>query len=168
MPGRKAHPAEFMLLKNKDGQLTKEELGRRMKNEPKPNSFNLYAPSWLGDEAKKEWHRIVRLYKGMKPLIISDLDINALAVYCEAVATYRKAMMKVREQSEVYATRKEPDKARKNPWLIVANEAAMQIKKLGEVLLLDPVSRARAGMAETEHKELSPMAAFLAKRYPGV
>ncbi|MHB1316158.1 MAG: P27 family phage terminase small subunit, partial [Christensenellales bacterium] len=68
-----------------------------------------------------------------------------------------------RETSEVYNSKNDP-RPRKNPWLTVANDAAVQVKKYGELLLLDPVSRARAGLVKTPEKELSPMAKFMKER----
>jgi phage terminase small subunit len=67
-------------------------------------------------------------------------------------------MGKVRESSEVYKAENGP---KVNPWLRVANDAATQIKKYGEILLLDPVSRARVGLAKSKQEELDPMAALL-------
>ena len=148
--GRKAYPAALMLVNNETNRLTQEQLDGRLKNEPKPKSARLTTPSWLSDGAKKEWRRIVKLFKEMETSVLSDLDVNALAIYCESVATYKKAIMKVRETSEVYASGGQP---KRNPWLIVANEAATQIKKYGEVLCLDPVSRARVGLGKSKKEE---------------
>jgi P27 family predicted phage terminase small subunit len=152
MKGRKPYPFQVMESTNDKNHLTKAQLDGRRNNEPQINSSLLRCPGYMSDDAKKEWRRIVRLYRGLDQPIISDLDVNALEVYCEAVATYRKAMQKVRETSEVYVS-KGDNKPRKNPWLIVANEASQQIKKYGEVLLLDPVSRARVGLSKAKAEE---------------
>ena len=157
MPGRKAYPAALMLVRNNDNRLTKEQLEGRLQNEPKPKSARLITPSWISKEAQTEWRRLVKQFKSMDAQILSDLDINALAIYCEAVVTYRKAMQKVRETSEVIISKNNPGKPTKNPWLMVANDAATQIKKYGEVLCLDPVSRARVGIGRSK-KEVDPNA----------
>jgi P27 family predicted phage terminase small subunit len=148
MPGRKPHPASLLQLKNDQERLTKEALQARLENEPQPKSFTLRPPLWLDAEAKKEWRRIVKLYAELDVPILSDFDINALAMYCDAVVTYKKAIEKVREQTEVYVTKDNPNKPLINPWLKVARDAASQVKQLGDVLCLDPVSRARAGMGK--------------------
>lgn len=163
MAGRKAYPYVLLESTNDKNHLTKAELEKRKKNEPKIKSAYLKCPSHLSAEAKKEWKRIVKLYKELDRPIVTDLDINALEIYCEAIVTYRKAMDKVRETSEVYVSKGE-NKPKKNPWLTVANEAAIQIKKYGEILLLDPVSRARAGMVRTDDEPKSPMAQFMKRR----
>lgn len=148
MPGRKPYPAALMQMQNDKERLTQEALQTRLENEPQPKSFKLRPPSWLCDEAKKEWRRIVKLFAELDVPILSDMDINALAMYCDAVVTYKKAIEKVREQTEVYVTKDNPNKPMINPWLKVARDAAAQVKQLGDVLCLDPVSRARAGMGK--------------------
>ena len=150
LAGRKAYPAALMLVNNENNRLTKEQLEDRVKNEPIPKSFKLSTPSWISDAAKKEWRRVAKLFKEMETSVLSDLDVNALAIYCESVATYKKAMLKVRETSEVYASGGQP---KRNPWMTIANEAATQIKKYGEVLCLDPVSRARVGLGKSKKEE---------------
>ena len=167
MAGR--HPRPFTIVNANNNKLhhTQAELDARKRNEPKIDSVQLKCPRHLTPEAKKEWRRIVKLYGELKEPIITDLDVNALEIYCEALVTYRKAMRKVRETSEVYRAKSDPEKPRKNPWLLVANDASVQIKRYGEILLLDPVSRARVGLAKAKEEDLSPMAAFLKKRNDG-
>jgi len=152
MAGRKPYPFEVMKATNDRNRLTKKELDGRQAHEPKIQSALLRCPAHLSPEAKKEWKRIVKLYREFDAPILNDLDVNALEVYCEALVTYRKAINMVRQTAEV-AKFKGDDKQRKNPWLTVANEAAGQIKKYGEILLLDPVSRARVGLAKSKAED---------------
>lgn len=152
MAGRKPYPYEVMKATNDHNRLTKKTLEAREKNEPKIKSAKLRCPKHLSEDAKIEWKRIVKLYREFDAPILNDLDINALEVYCEALVTYRKAINMVRQTAEV-AKFKGDDKQRKNPWLTVANEAANQIKKYGEILLLDPVSRARVGLAKSKQED---------------
>lgn len=166
MKGRKPYPFTVMESTNDKNRLTKDELKSRKKNEPNIESAALRCPSHLSKGAKKEWRRIVKLYRELDKPIMSDLDVNALEIYCEAVITYRKAMAKVRETAEVYVSKSDQNKPKKNPWFTVANEAAAQIKKYGEILLLDPVSRARVGLSKSKQEE-SPMAEYLRKKREG-
>ncbi len=157
MGGRKPHPYSMMAENNDQNHLTKRDLRERKKNEPTIESRFLKCPAHLSPEAKKEWRRIVKLYDELNVPILTDLDTNALEVYCESFTTYKKAIARVRETSEVYVNKSDQNKPKKNPWLTVANEAALQMKKYGDVLLLDPVSRARAGMVKKNPKDMSPM-----------
>jgi P27 family predicted phage terminase small subunit len=160
MQGRKPHP--FQLI-DENNKLSKAKIAARKRNQPQTQSSKLWCPTHLCDEAKKEWRRVVKLYRELDKDLISDLDVASLEVYCESVATYQKAMSEVHKTTEVYMTSAGP---KTNPWLTVANNAAIQIKRYGEVLLLDPVSRARAGLAitKTEEKAPSGVAAFQKRR----
>ncbi len=152
-----------MKATNKKQRLTKDELNKRKKFEPKIQSNFLECPDHISDDAKIEWHKIVALYGELDQQILCDLDSNALEVYCNALVTYRKATLKVMETSEVYA-KKGDSTPRKNPWKRIADEAAEQMKKYGELLLLNPVSRARIGIARAKPPgELTGMAALIRK-----
>ena len=145
--GRKAYPAALMLVNNENNRLTKEQLESRLENEPMPKSARLIVPKGLNDDAKKEWRRVVKLFREMDTMILSDLDVNVLEIYCESVVTYKRAMEKVRASSEVIMLEGQP---KKNPWLTVANDAALLVNKYGGILCLDPVSRARVGLEKSK------------------
>lgn len=145
MKGRQ--PLPFQLIDNKKRRLTAKQIQARKDGQPSITSAKLECPKYLCAAAKKEWARVVALYGEMPGEIINDLDANALAIYCDAVVTYQKAIKEVRKSTEVYVDSAGP---KKNPWLAVANEAAAIIKKYGEALLLDPVSRARIGVAKSK------------------
>ena len=153
MRGHKPMPYEIAVLKNKKNRVTKAKLEQRKENQPTIKSNELICPEHLEPNVKKEWDRIIKLYGEIDQLLITDLDSNALEVYCESMITYRKAMKKIRDTSEVFKSNNDP---KINPWVRVANEAATLVKKYGEILLLDPVSRARVSMVEKE-KPFNPM-----------
>jgi len=168
MKGRKPYPIELIEHTNDKLRYTKSELQLRKENELKYNGEVIFdCPDHLCDEAKFEWNKIRELYKKLDANILTDLDANALEVYCESVVTYRKAMLKVRETAEVYASKSDPGRPKKNPWLNVASEAAARMKKYSEILLLDPVSRARVGLSKSNDKPATGIAAFMAKRNTG-
>lgn len=165
MKGRKPYPFQVIQANNGKDHFTADILKARENNQLSIQSAKLWCPKHISEAAKKEWHRIVRLYKELKDPIINDLDVNALEIYCEAVVTYQKAMGEVRKTTEVYVDSSGP---KKNPWLTIANDAAQLMKKYGEALLLDPVSRARAGLAKAKaEKPKSGVAGFMQKRAEG-
>lgn len=148
--GKKPYPAQIMDLEKKRMRLTKEDLKSRIENEPTINSAELRCPERLSADAKIEWERIVNLYADFNPPIITDLDINALEIYCEATVRYRKAMDKINETSEIITLKGE---VKQNPYLRIANDTAILMKKYSEVLLLDPVSRAKIGYEKSKQKQ---------------
>jgi len=152
MRGIKPQPANVLKSKNDKMKINNKTLESRKENEPKIKSNKLRCPKHLSVEAKKEWRKVIRLYNEFQDPILCDLDLNVLQVYCEAVVRYNKAMEKVSLSSEVISIN---NTAKQNPWLRVANDAADVMRKTGELLLLDPISRARAGLAKAR-KEKDP------------
>jgi P27 family predicted phage terminase small subunit len=158
MAGRKPHPFQIVEANAKKQKTSRKKIEGRKNNQPSIDTSNLICPEHISPEGKEEWKRIVDLYRELNQPIINDLDINALEIYCESLVTYRKAMLKVRETSEVYKSEYGP---KVNPWLKVANDASIQVKKYGDILLLDPVSRARVGLAKSKNEEIDPMEALI-------
>jgi P27 family predicted phage terminase small subunit len=158
MAGRRASPALVVAKNNHKQHDTKKTLAARKNGEPKTVSESMECPKRMTKEAQEEWKTLVALFKELSESLLGDLDRNALEIYCEAMVGYRKAMDKVHETSEVYKFR---DELRINPWLKVAGDASAVVKKYGEMLLLDPVSRARVGLARSKEEELTPLANFL-------
>ena len=150
MRGHKAQSAVIVSLKNKKLKCKNDFVEARERNEPKIKTMNLRCPKHLPLGAQKEWRRIVKLYKELDKPIINDLDLTTLEVYCVEVDRYNIAIQKVQETSEVI---KINGQAKINPWLKVANDASEKIRKFGELLLLDPVSRARVGLAKAKQEE---------------
>ena len=60
---------------------------------------SLKAPMFLSREAKKEWKRVVMELARLN--LISDLDVMALAAYCNSFATWIDAMKQIREDGTV-------------------------------------------------------------------
>ena len=87
-------------LSEQKAHLTKEEIARREFAESlvKGKKDKLKAPSWLKDEkAKKEFTRLVEELTTID--IITNLDVNNLASYCEAYSNYVKATEELNGQS---------------------------------------------------------------------
>ena len=158
-------PLPFEVIRGQNGRVrkTKAELDAREAAEPRLPVSDMKCPRTLSADARKEWHKITKLYLEMENQVITDLDLSALEVFCENLVIWRKAMRKLQESSEVYSIKGDPQ-PRVNPWLLVADKAAANMRKYGEVLLLDPVSRARIGMAKSKEEDLDPMSVFLSKR----
>ena len=154
---RLAHPFTIVKETNDTKRLGKDERKRREKGEPKLLINDMTCPPTLQGEARKEWDKLVNLYHNLDSVLLNDLDANVLEAYCNAVAKYREAIQMSRGQ-EVIRILGEP---KINPWVKVSLDAEDTMRKLGGLLLLDPVSRARVGLARSKDEELSPMARML-------
>lgn len=81
--GRKPKPTNIKVLEGNPG--------KRKLNiyEPSPEKKAPECPDWLEDEAKAEWERLCEPM--MKLGILSELDMAAFAVYCQAYARWKEA-----------------------------------------------------------------------------
>jgi P27 family predicted phage terminase small subunit len=164
MPGRKASPY-LALSSGKKPHRSNAELEKRRANEPKIDSARLRCPSRLSNEAKKEWRRLVKLYRGLEEPLLNDLDVNALMVYCEAAVDYAEAKEKLKFSEKIYARPGAFGPVPSvNPWVTIADLAAANMKKFGDILLLDPISRARVGLAKSKEENLSPMESYFKRK----
>jgi P27 family predicted phage terminase small subunit len=123
----------------------------------------LKVPKYLTDEAKKEWRRVMKLYNQMEADILSDLDQQALIMYCEATAIYKKAQEQWAKLNQVATPN--PDGQRLIDNILKTMERQSKIiSSLSEQLCLTPVGRARMGMNATKIEEDDPLLAILNKK----
>lgn len=162
MTGRKPTPAKA--IDRKEMHHTKDEIRARSIAEDKVKTADkLEPPSGMSSVAKKEWKRIMGLYRQMEADILNDLDISALMMYCEAYAVYRKAekvwvnFSKLKDPSDT-------DYKIFNRARVQMNDQVKVVCQLSEQLCLTPVGRARMGIAMAKKKEQSS----LAKLFQGV
>jgi len=165
MKGRKSIPIK--LVDNKKHGMTKKELEARQGSEPMLKIKKITCPMHLTKEAKKEWKRIIKLYEELEIPILNNLDRNAIEVYCETLVTYRKAVEKIRYEGEIITTIR--GMKVQNPWMNVIQKCTLDLKRYGEILLLDPQSRARIGTAQAAINKAKtdddPMEELLKKGY---
>ena len=141
------------------------ELIERERSEPVGAPDALVPPKELSEEARKEWRRVVRLYRQLNYSIANDLDRGVLAAYCESWAILQKAMVEYQTQPLVVLTK---DRLDTNPYVKIIDREGANIAKFSELLCLSPVGRARMGTAKANReKSDDPMAKLLAAGPPG-
>jgi len=115
--------------------------GRRPlnKDEPKAKTKKPRAPSYMTDEAKRHWRLMSRKLHGVK--LLTELDVDALAMYCEAWAEWRMAMDALAEHGPIITTPK--GYPVQSPYLQIANRAFDKMYKLLAEFGLTPSSRTR-------------------------
>jgi P27 family predicted phage terminase small subunit len=123
----------------------------------------LKVPRYLSPEAKKEWRRVLKLYNQMEADILSDLDQQALIMYCEATAIYKKAQEQWAELQQVVTTNPSGQKLIDNILKTMERQSKI-ISSLSEQLCLTPVGRARMGMNATKPEEDDPLVELLKKK----
>ncbi len=117
-------------------------------SEPKPDDqLTVEPPSWLDATARRVWQRLAPDLQRKK--VLTAWDVEAFAVWCDAVCRRRRAARKLRAQGEVidapvYNKNGEMTGTRtvKNPWTLVLNEADAQVQRYGARFGLTPSDRA--------------------------
>ena len=115
--------------------------GKRKLNEDEPkyecSDEIINPPPFLSRYAKKEWKRIIPLLK--KNGIISDVDVNTLAAYCQSYHRWIEAEKAVRTYGLTTVT----DKGNiiQRPEVGIANKAMEAMVKYAKEFGLTPSSR---------------------------
>lgn len=101
-------------------------------------------PSWISDEAKKEWRRVI---KGLiERRILTNGDIGSLENYCIAMGRVRQLEAKLQEEFDA-------------PLFRAQDKAMTTARQLAAELGLTPVSRSRPAVrkASDGDEDLSPL-----------
>lgn len=162
MKGAKPKPAA--LRDPKESKVSKKDHQKRLDMEKalRGNDPKLRPPKWLSKEGKKEFRRLIKIYKSLPVQILSDLDTTMLAQYCQAYSVYQSAMKK-REKlmDQEFSIDSKTDESqidfedridREQQKLVTRMNSQTKImNKLSEALCITPVGRARMGIMVT-HK----------------
>lgn len=141
--GPKPTPTHLKLLR---GNPSKERLP---KNEPQPKLLVKIpdAPSFLPAYACDEWYRVAEelVHLGL----LTTIDINPLAAYCEAYARWRsavEALAELRKQDPKFSGLVIPgsnNQAVSNPLVGIASRSANEMVRYATEFGLTPSARAR-------------------------
>lgn len=168
MKGRKPKPTALHVLNGNPSKI--KDLG---KNEPKPIPIAPKCPTWLHKNAKKEWKRIAPQLERLG--LLTQVDMAALAAYCESWAQYREAIEFIHKKGSAYPIwEREVDGSIKYddrgqpilrymqqwPQVSIANKALQNIKAFGTEFGLTPSSRGRLEVPGASEGD-DPMEALL-------
>jgi P27 family predicted phage terminase small subunit len=133
--GRKPKPTHLKLLAGHPGHRPLND------NEPQPDLIEETPepPSHLSGEARAEWASIVP--KLIRNGMLSEVDIPALAAYCQAYGRWVVAESYIAKQGEVLIS--PSGFPIQNPYLAVANKAMEQAHKIEIEFGMTPSSRSR-------------------------
>ncbi len=145
----------------KDKKINKEVVKRRQEVEETLVAVDrLKCPKRLSTFAKKEWKRVMKIYKTMKARILNDLDVAQLSMYCESYATWAIAQERWAILQKVYSPDAEEEKEIRH-LIDVMERMTKVINSLSEQLCLSPVGRARMGIAIAKKDEESSIMSIL-------
>lgn len=143
MRGPKPKPVELRVLHGTAAEKARAEI-------PQPRRALPRCPKHITGEAAECWHRLAReLYAAG---ILSNIDRDALAAYCENYALHLKAGRELAQSSELLKASDEKDRdgnvtrvggLYQNPWLAIWNKTGETLLKLAAEFGMTPSSRSR-------------------------
>lgn len=162
--GRRARPTELYVLDGKHkkgkGQI---ETRRQAEAAIRPPADKIKPPKWLDKPAKKIWRQIVKDLEGLN--ILTNVDVHALAVYCDAAARHAEATELVEEHGVVIfpvISAEENDQGEleivrgtpiQNPAVLVVQKYAGIMARFGSALGLTPTNRASIAHAQAKEQK---------------
>lgn len=152
--GRRARPVELLVLNGKK-HLTKKEVMERQEAEAslRPKADAIRPPRWLSKAARKEWRRIVKVLDGLG--ILTNADVDTLAVYCDAVVRYAEASKIIETEGMVVQTERG---SKQHPAVLAQQKYAGIMARCAAQLGLEP--SARAALAVKLAKDAGPKDRF--------
>ena len=142
--GRKPKPTHLKLLAGHPGHRPLPE------SEPQPNAVDetMQPPKHLSGEARAEWTSTIK--KLTRSNMISEVDVAAFSLYCQAYGRWVVAESYVAKQGEVLIS--PSGFPIQNPYLAVANKAMEQMRQLLPEFGMTPSSRSRVPSAAPKKK----------------
>lgn len=138
MPGRKKKPSALSIIQGNPGKRPLND------KEPKPKAEAPRCPSILSPDAKKHWRTIVKQLAAAK--IMTKLDTDALAIYCEAYARWADANAHLQKFGIVVKTPK--GWPMQSPYLSISNKAFEQMKGMLSEFGMTPSSRTKVSVVD--------------------
>ena len=141
MKGRKPKPTALKVIQGNPGKRPLPE------NEPKPKPIAPECPTWLHEDAKKEWDRVAPELERLGLLTV--VDMVALAGYCESWAQWKDAIEFIHKHGTVYSIKDDEGKVKylqQVPQVSIANKAQQQIRAWCAEFGLTPSSRGRMNL----------------------
>ena len=148
--GKKPKPTA---LKELEGNPGRRPLN---KNEPKPRAVMPRCPSWLDDEAKKEWARMSKRLDSLG--LLTEVDGSAFAGYCQAYARWKQAEEFITKHGFVIKT--PSGYLQPMPHVSIAQSYMKAMQKFCEEFGMTPASRCRLS-GEDQSEEDDPMEGLL-------
>jgi P27 family predicted phage terminase small subunit len=141
MRGRKPTPIPLRLLRGNPG---KRNL--HLDEQPKPADIALDEPPpmWLDEDGVREWRRLAPKLRRLK--LLTEIDGDALALYCQCYAQWKQATAKLREFGTVIKGK--GGFPVMSPYVPVANRAMAQMKAFLIEFGMTPSSRSRVRTAQ--------------------
>ena len=118
-------------------------------NTPRPKPQLPKMPPGLSNEAKREWRRVAR------PLfdvgLLTELDKQTLAIYCEAVARYERSQAYLLKYGDTYL--KENGEPKQRPEYFIMQNSLKELRQFIALFGLSPAARLRMELPQPQEPD---------------
>ena len=152
MKGKKPIPTNLKVLKGTDRPC------RIRKDEPLVDCDNVAPPPELSQAGLKHWDNLVKQLTDAG--VMSNLDVQALGMYCETYARWADANAQIQEHGPIVVSKN--GYPTQSPYLQIVNKTFDQLKAMLVEFGMTPSSRTRIGSTKVEKAD--PVDEFMAKR----
>jgi P27 family predicted phage terminase small subunit len=150
-PGKRPEPTVLRVLK---GNPSNRPLNKR---EPKPNPDMPECPSWLSRVAKAKWRQVAPELRKMG--VLSFIDGDALANYCQTWARWREAEEYLQKHGSIFPMRDADGTLKymiQMPYVAIARTLLLILNRIQQEFGLTPSSRSRINAAPVEEESTGP------------
>jgi P27 family predicted phage terminase small subunit len=148
--GRRPTPTKLKLLRGNPGRRPLNE------DEPAPAAGEIDAPDWLEGAAAQEWRRMAPVLHRLG--LLTEIDGNALAAYCQAWARWREAEGQIKKFGMVIKGKGGFPVI--SPFVAIANRAMAQMRGFLVEFGMTPSARSRVGAAGKKNAPGDPFEEF--------
>ena len=140
MKGRTQLPAEQKKLA---GTLRAD----RVKNGIQFTQLNICptAPDWLDVSAKKKFKEVANLL--ISKQMLYDADVHLLAILSKELSVYEMACAELKTKSK-FIKKTKTGYEQPNPWVAIRSQAQKNVREIGSLFGLDPLSRSRFNITD--------------------
>jgi P27 family predicted phage terminase small subunit len=150
--GRKPIPVHLKLLRgnpgHRDRHITRENL-HQYEAQPERFADTPEPPPYLTGYGAEEWRAVARDLFRLR--MLTPLDVTALGGYCNAYHQWRTAMELLADLSQSagkgYVLSGDKQPTRRNPLVVIANEAAHSMLRFASEFGLTPAARSHLKLA---------------------
>ncbi len=146
--GRRGPPPKPTTLKLLQGNPGKRPLNIR---EPKPKQGTPRCPEWLDEEAKACWKWLVP--KLTETGVLTLVDSHALTAYCDSWSRWKRAVLFLQKNGEVYTVKDGAGKVKyiqQLPQVAIARNLLAVLNRYQQEFGLTPAARSRIAIPDDD------------------
>jgi P27 family predicted phage terminase small subunit len=121
---------------------------RAPRNEPQPDTTQPICPEWIRPNARQAWRQLQPQLEAMG--VLTKIDGNALARYCQLWARWREAEAHILEHGSV--VKSPAGYAMQNPYVSIANKLISALSRLESDLGMTPAARTKIEVPQAKEE----------------